>query len=66
MSAENDMPMEVLAETENFSVWVSQESEGESTYHLEIGTGNITIHFYPDEWDEFMVLISALPQIKKK
>ncbi len=59
---EQEIPTEVLAETENYSIWISQEPDEEITYHLEIGSGNVTIHFYQEEWDEFMELIRALPK----
>jgi hypothetical protein len=36
------------------------------TYHLEVGSGNITIHFYQEEWDEFLQLLRALPGEKKR
>ncbi len=61
MSPEDEIPTDVLAETENYSVWVSQEPDGEVTYHLEVGSGNVTIHFYQEEWDEFLQLLHALP-----
>jgi hypothetical protein len=66
MGAEDEIPTDVLAETENYSVWVSQEPDGEVTYHLEVGSGNITIHFYQEEWDEFLQLLRALPGEKKR
>jgi hypothetical protein len=59
---ENEIPTEVLAETENYSIWVSQEPDNEVTYHLEIGSGNVTIHFFQEEWDEFLELVKALPK----
>jgi hypothetical protein len=62
----DDMPTEALAETENYSVWVSQEPDGEVTFHLEVGNGNVTIHFYQEEWDEFLQLIRAIPTDKQK
>jgi hypothetical protein len=47
--------IEVLAETENFSVWRADEPDGETTYHLELGT--VTVHFFREEWEEFLGLI---------
>jgi hypothetical protein len=44
-----------LAKTENFIAWRSDEPDGESIYHLEIL--NITVHFYKEEWDEFLDLV---------
>lgn len=62
----DDMPTEALAETENYSVWVSQEPDGEMTFHLEVGNGNVTIHFFQEEWDEFLQLMRAIPTDKQK
>ena len=47
-----------VAETENFMVWRAAEPDGESTYHLELN--NVTVHFFQEEWEEFLELISAL------
>ena len=54
MHKETDIQM--LGETETYAVWVSEEAEDDSlVYHLELG--NITVHLFPDEWEEFMDLI---------
>ena len=55
-----DIPTEVIAETENYSVWLSQEPDGEVTYHVEVG--GVTIHFFDEEWKEFLQLIRAVPR----
>ena len=47
--------IEVLAETENFGLWRADEPDGETTYHLELGT--VTLHFFREEWEEFLGLI---------
>ena len=47
--------VEVLAESESFSVWCTQEPDGETTYHLELGL--VTVHFLTEEWQEFLELI---------
>lgn len=60
----DDMSAEALAETENYSVWVSQEPDGETTFHLEVGS--VTIHFFQEEWDEFLQLIRSIPTDKQK
>jgi len=44
-----------LAETKNFSVWQAEEPDGETTYHVEFN--NLTVHFFQEEWDEFLQLI---------
>jgi hypothetical protein len=50
--------IEVLAETESFSAWRIDEPDGEMTYHLEFGS--LTVHFFQEEWDEFMALLKQL------
>lgn len=50
--------IEILAETENYSVWRVAEPDGEMTYHLELG--NVTVHFFREEWEEFLALVREL------
>jgi hypothetical protein len=47
-----------LAETENMTAWRADEPDGEITYHLQLN--NVTIHFYQEEWDEFVALAREL------
>jgi hypothetical protein len=47
-----------LAETENYIVWRAEEPDGETTYHIELN--NITLHFFEDEWKEFIELARML------
>ena len=49
---------ETLAETESYLAWKADEPDGETTYHLELN--NITLHFFKEEWDEFLELIHSL------
>lgn len=51
-----DMDLDVIAETENFAVWRSQEGDG-FAYHVELG--GITLHLESEEWEEFAVLIKS-------
>ncbi|MFN3309558.1 MAG: hypothetical protein ACK44E_10165 [Anaerolineales bacterium] len=53
-----DPETEVLAETDNYLAWQAQEPDGETTYHLELN--NVTLHFFQEEWDEFLALIKML------
>lgn len=48
--------IEILSETDNFSLWRSDEPDGETTYHLELGF--VTVHFFREEWEEFLKLIA--------
>lgn len=50
--------IEVLAETDNYSIWRAEEPDGEVTYHLEFGS--VTVHFFEEEWEEFLDLVSTL------
>ncbi len=54
----NEMPTELLGETENFSAWQVEEPDGETTYHLELN--QVTLHFFNEEWNEFLVLAREL------
>lgn len=49
---------ETLAETENYLAWKADEPDGETTFHLELN--NLTLHFFREEWDEFLNLIHHL------
>ncbi len=49
---------ETVAETENFAVWSSEEPDGEVSYHLD--WNNVTLHFFQEEWDEFLQLIGSI------
>jgi hypothetical protein len=49
---------DVMAETDNYLAWKAEEPDGETTYHLELN--NITLHFFQEEWDEFMEMAHLL------
>jgi hypothetical protein len=49
---------QVIAETDNYLAWMAEEPDGEVTYHLELN--NVTLHFFQEEWDEFLALIKDL------
>ena len=46
-----------IAETENYLIWEVQEPDGETTFHLELGIA--TLHFFREEWDEFLQLMKV-------
>lgn len=59
MNSHNDEPLtETLAETENYLVWKAEEPDGETTYHIELN--NVTVHFFDEEWQEFLELARLL------
>ena len=47
-----------IAETEKYLAWRADEPDGESTYHLELN--NVTLHFFKEEWQEFLDLIETI------
>jgi hypothetical protein len=55
---ENEPRTDTIAETENFIAWKAEEPDGEVTYHVELN--NVTVHFFEEEWTEFLELARAL------
>jgi hypothetical protein len=47
-----------IAETDNYIAWRADEPDGEVSYHLELN--NVTVHFFQEEWDEFLELVRSL------
>lgn len=47
-----------LAETDNYMVWKAEEPDGETTYHIELNS--VTMHFFEEEWNEFVELVQSL------
>lgn len=62
MTQTNEPTSEMLSETGgfNYSVWRTEEPDGEVTFQLQLN--NVTIHFFKEEWDEFLLLIKQLPK----
>ncbi|MEJ2550261.1 MAG: hypothetical protein P8Z42_01820 [Anaerolineales bacterium] len=58
MSEENDIETSTLSETSQFMIWKANEPDGEETYHLELGT--VTVHFFAEEWQEFLELVRSI------
>jgi hypothetical protein len=56
--SENETRTETLAETDKYMAWLADEQDGETTYHLELN--NITLHFFKEEWEEFLDLMRDL------
>lgn len=55
---EQEIPTSNLAETPNFIAWKAEEPDGEVTYHIELGM--VTLHFFREDWEEFIELVSQL------
>jgi hypothetical protein len=53
-----------LAETEGYIAWRADEPDGEITYHLELNS--VTVHFFQEEWDEFLELAKKILDLKVK
>jgi len=53
-----DPHTETIAETENFMAWRAEEPDGETTFHIELN--NVTLHFFEEEWTEFLELVKEL------
>jgi len=45
-----------LAETKSYMLWKAEEPDGEITYHMELN--NVTLHFFEEEWQELLELLS--------
>ena len=58
MSTEAEIPTNILAETQNYIVWTADEPDGETTYNVELNS--VTLHFFKEEWDEFIQLVKPL------
>lgn len=58
MSDDSDIKTTTLAETENMGAWKAEEPDGETVYNLQLN--NVTVHFFQEEWDEFVALIKML------
>ena len=58
MEEESKITTSTLAESANYIAWKAEEPDDEVTYHLELGT--VTIHFFEEEWNEFIDLIRSM------
>ncbi len=58
MTDENTPVTTTLAESQNYIVWKAEEPDGETTYHLELGT--VTLHFFQEEWKELLGVIKLV------
>lgn len=53
-----ELKTEVIAETDSYLAWRADEPDEESTFHLELN--NLTVHFFQEEWKEFLQLAAEL------
>ena len=64
MSNNTDPKTQTIGETDNYLAWRAEEPDGETTYHLELNS--VTLHFFTEEWEEFIELARTLVQSKGK
>ncbi len=55
---DDNIPTDTISETENYIIWRSQEPDGETVFHVELGA--VTLHFFREEWDELLELFANL------
>ncbi len=60
MPTQSNPEITVLAETNNYSVWTAKDTDDELVYNIELG--EVTLHLFHEEWEEFLQLIKALPK----
>ncbi len=58
MNGSPEPKTQTMAETDNYLAWRAEEADGETTYHLELN--NVTLHFFNEEWQEFLELARLL------
>jgi hypothetical protein len=58
MSDSPEIKTETIVETDNYMVYSAEEPDGETTWHVELGT--VTLHFFREEWQEFLELTSRV------
>ena len=58
MDEKTELMVDTLVETDNYSIWRADEPDQESTFHLELN--NVTVHFFREEWEEFIELAKRL------
>ena len=58
MNNSQEPKTQTMAETDNYLAWKAEEADGENTFHLELN--NVTLHFFTEEWQEFLDLARLL------
>lgn len=58
MNDDGKVNTKTISQTDNYIAWRSEEPDGEVVYHLELN--NLTVHFFQEEWDEFLNLVKSL------
>jgi hypothetical protein len=60
MTTMDEPRTDTIAETENYLAWKAEEPDGETTFHLELNS--VTLHFFREEWKEFLELVKDLKE----
>jgi hypothetical protein len=55
--SKDEFEPDIIAKTDSFGVWRSDDEEEGLLFHLELG--GITLHLTSEEWDELVLLIKA-------
>ena len=55
---EFDIETTTIAETESMGIWKAEEPDGETVYNVQLN--NVTIHFFQEEYAEFVQLIKQI------
>ncbi len=58
MAKNSEVDAVTLAESDSYIIWKADEPDGETTYHIELGS--VTVHFFQEEWEEFAELMRSL------
>jgi hypothetical protein len=58
MPNDTELSTNIVAETDNFVIYTAEELEGETTYHVELD--KVTLHFFKEEFEEFVRLVKAV------
>jgi len=54
----SDFEPDIIAQTDSFGVWRSDDEEEGLLFHIELG--GITLHLTSEEWNEFVLLIKSI------
>jgi len=57
MKMDENFEPDVIAETENFAIWRSEEEEG-YIYHVDLG--GVSLHIQSEEWEEVLTLFKSI------
>lgn len=52
----DDIPLTILAESDNFAVILGEDVEGEVIFNVELGS--VSLHLFQEEWVEFLAVLN--------